>query len=227
MRLSQLRVFHLCVLFAFLIGCSATPVMVQQSSKNGSKTVVPEWNNIFLLTPTLSFKEVKTEQELPPERYGSESILEHLVDYVGETVSQKGFKVIHQTDMAGGQQTELGQVLSSLNNLANKLTKRRKPKRHILDTLHALHDHTGAEGLLVHVFRVKVGSGGTWDPNSGAITPGSSTSHIIACLIDIETGEVMWRNEVFVRCMLDPEKLHECLDMLYSTFPVKQKEVIK
>ena len=60
--------------------------------------------------------------------------------------------------------------------------------------------------LLVQFVRVKQGPGGSWNPYSGAITSGMSTTSFQAALISTRTGQVAWKNEVLERTVVPPSK---------------------
>ncbi len=73
--------------------------------------------------------------------------------------------------------------------------------------------------ILAQFMQVKHGPGATWNPMSGAITSGMSSTLLQAALISTHTGQVIWKNEVFERKALglDDPKLAKAIDSLFVT----------
>ncbi|MGA7341200.1 MAG: hypothetical protein WBX18_11410, partial [Terracidiphilus sp.] len=73
--------------------------------------------------------------------------------------------------------------------------------------------------LLVQFMRVKQGPGGSWNPYSGAIASGMSSTLLQAALISTRTGQVMWKNEVLERSEFSANspRFAKSVDLLYST----------
>lgn len=57
--------------------------------------------------------------------------------------------------------------------------------------------------VLSHELYAKTGPGGSWDPYSGAISSTSSVARYRISLIDCQTGEVIWKNEKYIRKIPD------------------------
>lgn len=73
--------------------------------------------------------------------------------------------------------------------------------------------------ILVQFMKIKKGSGGTYDPWSGAITSGMSSTLFQAALISPSTGRVVWKNEVLERKafpVTDP-RFSKSVETLYQT----------
>jgi hypothetical protein len=52
--------------------------------------------------------------------------------------------------------------------------------------------------LIQHV-RVRLGPGGSWDPNTGMITSAMNTTRMTAAILATTNGQVLWRNQVHLR----------------------------
>ncbi len=225
------RSWLLCLLtvFTMLIGCATSPkpIVIQQPSIGSREVVAPDWDTVFLLTPKLTYKNVQTEEELVPNQYAAEATSKEIVDFANNAIGQKGFRVLQENDLTPDQKTQLTVTLTALTDQAEDLLKQQKEKKSFLAYFRELYEIAGAEGVLVHVLKVKVGAGSYWDPNTGSIASSTSTSHIIAFLLDGTTGEVVWKNEVFFRDVPTTNLLNKSLGMLFSAFPGKNKEETK
>jgi hypothetical protein len=88
--------------------------------------------------------------------------------------------------------------------------------QHILSQLGTLPDDYL---ILVQFIRVKEGPGGSWNPNTGAITSQMSSTLVQAALISTRTGKVTWKNEAFDRKVYraDDPRFAKFVDLLYKT----------
>jgi len=79
--------------------------------------------------------------------------------------------------------------------------------------------------LLVNYVKVKVGSAGTWNPNSGAITSSNSKSTLHAALIQCTTGKALWMDKVLLRELpiLSSQRFSDALKLLFINFPQKER----
>ncbi len=83
--------------------------------------------------------------------------------------------------------------------------------------------------ILAHYTRVKVGPRGHYDPISGAMGPGMSSSYLRSVMLDCQTENILWHNEVFFRDIpkKDDEIFEEALDLLYRNLSVEAGSVEK
>lgn len=223
------KVWLFCFLVAgatIFIGCATSPkpILIQQPSSSNQEGVPPEWKTIFLLTPKLTYQDVQTEAELLPDQYGGKTTSKDIVDFASNVIEQKGLRVLQEHDLTPNQKSQLTVTLAALHDHAGAILKQRNEKEGFLADFRELSEIAGAEGVMGHVLKVKVGAGSYWDPNTGAIASSASTSHILAFLVDATTGEVVWKNEVFFRDVPTTKLLTKSLGMLFSVFPTKKEE---
>jgi len=226
MNLKRSWLFCLLALFAVLSGCAGTQSILTPQSYIGNKDVVtPYWNTVYLLTPKVTFEDVRTERDLSDQYYSNaKATSKNLVEVSGSAILQKGFRFLQENNLTLDQKIELNEVLLALGNQPEDFLKKGKDKGVFLPNLQKLHNVIGTEALMVQILKIKVGGGSFWDPLTGIVTPGTSTSHILAFLVDVKTGEVVWRNEVFFRTLPETEILNKSLEILFSKFPAKEGE---
>jgi hypothetical protein len=87
------------------------------------------------------------------------------------------------------------------------------------ETLGSLGSVLDADLVIVSLLKVKVGRGGYWDPYSGGIYPGTSTSDLMLAILDLREHRVIWTNEVFARRGPDRALLEKMLEMALASFP--------
>ena len=78
--------------------------------------------------------------------------------------------------------------------------------------------------VLVQFFRLEMGPGRSWDPNTGAITSSADSTLIQAALVSGKTGRVIWKGERLVRNKaLKPTDaaLSKTLTEMYRDFDIK------
>ena len=73
--------------------------------------------------------------------------------------------------------------------------------------------------ILIQYAELQQGPGGSWNPNTGAITSSMNSTLVRAALISTRTGAVVWKSENFERKLYRPgdAKFAKFLDQLYST----------
>ena len=73
--------------------------------------------------------------------------------------------------------------------------------------------------LFVQIVKIKNGPGGSWNPNTGAITSRLASTLVQAALISPHTHQVIWKSEEFERKVLRPDdaRFQKLLDQLYQT----------
>ncbi len=200
------------------VGCAQKPMLVPHAYLNNIDASRNSLNRIVLVEPKISFKEVATDQELDPELYGGGSLAEFVKNNVKETVRHKNIDIINVDEIADVDSNLKLDILPNLSQNSDKLLRQRFDKKSISNDLMKIRDVTGADGIIFHYITVKVGRRGTWDPNTGAMTGGTTTSDVIAFLVDVRSGEIIWKNEVFYRDFLEKENLISSFQMLYASF---------
>jgi len=140
---------------------------------------------------------------------------EVLVSAAKAHLNEQGYTLLSLDDV---QDPSVSDLLRQLEPLTNRLAHGaiNDQAREVLNHLSTL-----PENYLVFVqfMEVKEGPGGSWNPNTGAITSAMFSTLVRAALISTRTGTVIWKDENLERKLFhtnDP-KFGKFLDQIYST----------
>lgn len=198
-------------LFLLSIFCLSA-IQACSSSKNivsGTEKAVTVSNkaDIWIFPPTLNYESIQTESPVSSPSFRLAEVGIVLVNQSQTLFEQKGFQ-IHLKEqgvpfLTSNQQLDLFRPIIPENLLAD---------------LHTL-SKSSSPNILVLDLKVKVGTGGSWDPYSGAITSKNHNSRLRAVIIDGSEGKVLWRNEVQLRDIPSPNKKNflDAIQILFQT----------
>lgn len=164
---------------------------------------------VLLLPPEVAYESQATEQRLDPAPYRGEQVSAAIAEKSRHYLLERGFSL----------ETPDGGKYPAPSILARKTPL---PADICAGTPAA---GSGIPVLAIHA-RVIVGAHGTWNPNTGAITAAGHHTRLRAALVDCRTARVLWRNEVVVRQIPEPEstKLEKAIGLLLG---VEGKPVVK
>lgn len=202
-----------------LSSCATSPILVTTSPISGE--VAPN-TDIIIVQPLLKFERIHDEAILPASDYQGNAIEAKMLAYAKSVVEMRKFVIVdpqiyHEVEVAGlfNQLCSMSPKLSIgvVDNGANILFKR-------------LASFNERIAVLMQFFKVKVGPGGYWNPNTGAIASSMSNAVLQASLISCSTGKVLWRNQILTRQLPQPEsqQFSEALKLLYQSFPMRKEE---
>lgn len=203
------------ILAFFLTSCATMPKTI--STTPAYEAVLPADSRIFILQPLLKFERLQDEVILDPSNFGGTSIVSSLNTTARNAVLRSKYQVAETEVMNAPEIVDLYSRLQSLSSrlAAGQLNDEADTT---LQRLSALDQNLV---ILSHFLYAKVGRGGYWNPMSGAIGSSMSTSRLQVSLIRCSTGQVLWKNEVFLRQLpqVDNPKFAESLQLLYANFP--------
>jgi hypothetical protein len=176
-----------------------------------------------VLTPKVVFEDTQTESPLDSTAHGGPGLVTALTERAIAALKAKDIPYaayVSDGDLVA-EQKKLAEQASAL---ANRLI-RVNPDPEAIRFIQGLAATNVLVAVLVQYVRVKVGPSGTWDPNSGAITSGASSSHFRAALLECQTGRGLWQNSVLLRKLPDPSAsdFNKVLTVLYSTLNPQNK----
>ena len=214
-------VILLLISLIFLCSCAATTPVSQNNSEQSRMVLDSTYNSILILKPLVRFERLKDESRLPDSSYGGDAFGTKLViDAITEVDSHHFIPV----DTRSSSNGKLVSIYNSLQSMSPEITSGfiNNKAKGILIQLDSLMEHPL---VLVQYFKVKIGTGGSWDPYSGAITSSNSSTSFFASLISCKTGEVFWKNQVLLRDSPQINNLNfkESIDLLYKTFPMRKE----
>jgi hypothetical protein len=174
---------------------------------------------VIVLDPWVQFEDVRSDSIIPSSATQDEIFRSRLLAAAtGEVEARKlsmvkpeSFSDLHVAD-------DCARLRSVSSRLARGIVN--EEAREILKRLADVND---GYAILVQFMRVKVGPGGSWNPYSGAITSSISSTLLQAALVASKTGQVIWKNEVFVRKTFRPDspEFTKKLGLLYQTLAAK------
>ena len=151
----------------------------------------------------LKYESISNDAPLPQATYKGEEAGDFLVSHSAEILSKGGFGVLNAKALSNEDskfKTAYNIMLDERINLF-----RSSLSTDLANYLKAFGESSNNANILVLLLRVKVGSSGTWDPFSGAITSGSSYTRLKAVLVETKSGRSLWKNEVQLREIPKPD----------------------
>jgi len=131
-------------------------------------------------------------------------------------LGEAGMRVLTVDSLASSDLGAVGDAVRRLTEESRVLVSVRKDKSALLPALKQVADISGAGVACVQTVRVKVGSGAMYDPNSGAMAQGTNSTAIAIAFVSLTTGEVVWKNEAFVRYLPSSGKFEKAVKMLFA-----------
>jgi len=194
------------LLLPLLLFSSCATTSQHLSSNSGKEASYIAYEKIIIMPAILKYVSISNDAPLPPATYKGEEAGTFLVSYSSELLSKKGFSVLDAKALSNEDskfKTAYNKILGERVNLF-----RSSSDSDLADDLKVLAESSDNAGVLILMLRVKVGPSWTWNPYSGAITSSSSYTRLKAVLVETESGHKLWKNEVQLREIPDPESLY-------------------
>lgn len=197
-----------------LCGC-ASPRVVPSRSQPALTAQVKPGLSICVLDPKLTYETTGNEEAVDGSRFGANEVKADLVRTASDALTTNGFSAQRPGDLS---------LASELSAESDELLRTAKSAA-TLERLEALGKRLPVDAVLVQCFRVKIGPGGSWDPNTGAITSAMNSGHLRAAILDTRGGRVWWRNEVYLREVprVDRKNYRRAVDALYQQQNANEK----
>jgi hypothetical protein len=187
--------------------------------QRGSAAATPSQSTakVIVLAPQVTFEQLSAGSHA--RNSDSASFESALTSAANASLGTRKYALVAPESL---QNSSAGDWLKQLQPLTSRLARGvvNEDAQHILSQFGTLPDDYL---ILVQFMRVKQGPGGSWNPYSGAITSGMSSTLLQAALISTRTGQVIWKNEVLERSQFsaDSPKFAKSVDLLYSTLVAK------
>jgi len=207
-------VFLLLVWFVLSCSCATKPIAISHSPV--SECTLGQQTSVFIMQPLLKFERIESETDIPADNYGGKAIESGIVRAAKTTLASRKFSIVDYRKQTGKTAEICCQVCSLSSRLSQGVVDDNSK-----GLLGSLGGQVEGRTALLNSLKVKVGSGGSWDPNSGAITSSNTYSVLRAALLNCEEGSVLWKNQVLLRQLPKPgdPKFNEALMLLYENFP--------
>jgi hypothetical protein len=170
----------------------------------------------MILSPRLSFEHLQSTSTIAAGELDGPLLEKRMAMAAAEAVRARGLSAV---DCFAGDPAE-ATTCSALEGFATDLSRgRATPEaRAVLPSA----DSGAADiAVLASSMRGKLGPGGYWDPNSGAIRKAMSSVTLRAALVRVQDQQTLWSNQVLLRDIPDhaAEEFQESLQLLYQSLP--------
>lgn len=216
------RSFFVAVSILMLyMGCATIPqpVLIPQTSA-GNRALPAQWRTVLVIDPVKQFRNAYTDAEIPESKTGFKGYFKALNDqtikHTTAIFSRKNLKIYKGSDLPADQLSELNKVLPEFIRDPEVLISHRQVNAAYLPVFQRLKAAAGAEAVLIFTYNVKAGAAEYFSICSGQLAPSTSTTDMTAYLIDAQTGEVVWQNELFYRELLEHFYLKKLLTALFQ-----------
>jgi hypothetical protein len=188
-------------------GTIQTPFMQGMAEKN---------ETIFLMPPLLSFEQASDESPLPPDQYGGEIVREVMMTEVPNGLSEIGIKCMLADDIPSDQQAVAMDLINNLLEESAVITSIYKDKSYIIPKLQQLKTITNLSSACFQIVKVKIGSGSYYNPYSGEMALGTSSSSIKVYIVSLDDGKILWSNKAIARNQPKSSKFRQAVRMVFS-----------
>ncbi len=202
-----------------LLGCATTTAPVVSGSLNTKalSEFTSTGGKIFLTTPVVTFENASTESPLPSASFGGEYVESFVLRTASSELKKIGIETVTVSKTKPLENMDqIKPVLDKIMENRKILTSSYKDKSSLVPHLHKLKMYTGTEVIGFQTVRVKVGRGSTYDPNSGAMSQGTSSSSIKFVLVSLSDGAILCKNSALVRYLPATEKFKKAVSMLFD-----------
>ena len=169
-----------CVLM--LCGCATVtnPVYRNRQENDRSFKGVVSGKKVLILQPFITTCTTDTEAPVAPESCGAVSLANVLENSAKSKCQEAGASATIAKEYVTVQNGHIKEALQTINSKGPILLSYYKDKSELLTSLKALAQATGSEMVCAYSIVVKVGVKGGWDPNTGAIWQGTSSTSVKA-----------------------------------------------
>jgi hypothetical protein len=182
------------LLLAVMIACLTPFVLAAQERPDRAPKKAEI--KVVVLRPLLEFDALQANTaNRTGHTSGSEDFEAKLLATATETVTSRKFTAVTPEVL---QNTTAEDRPKQLQPLVSRLARGivNEEARAILNDLATV---TGNSAVLVQFMRIKTGPSGSWNPWTGQITSGMSSTVLQVSLISCQTGQVLWKNESVTR----------------------------
>lgn len=216
---SLLSVVAALTSLALFTACVSSPVVVPKTTD-----LAPEINrdlSILIIPPCLKFESIQDEKPLKASDYNGDAIEKRMIAVAQQALNSKGFAAHDRETDSRSSTPETDNRFYSLSPKLSQGVVSDGDKRY-MKQLASTDDRLS---VLVSYIKVKVGTGAAWNPMSGIIRSDNSSCFLHSALIHCTTGQVLWKNQIFLRELpqIESESFSDSLDLLYRNFPNRKQ----
>jgi hypothetical protein len=177
------------------VGAASGPAHVAQaaSQPGAQPTIAGPETRVVILDPALRFESVTDESPVPMNEGVLRAYSDVLSAQATAVVQRRKLAVVDIESTAG-----VAEIAADLQPLVARLARGalNADTVALLARLAAIDQNFA---VLAIRMRAKSGVGGSWNPNTGAITSSMNTTELSAALVSRGAGRVVWKNDVALR----------------------------
>jgi hypothetical protein len=217
-KIGHRRQVLLCLSVVLVLVLSLASIQAGAQEKQAAPNPPQPAVKVIILPPQVVFEQLTAYSR--GHNFGGVSFEPALFKAANTILSTQGYTVVMPESLQDN--TNAIDWLTQLQPLTSRLSR-----GVINDEARQIFSHLGTlpENYLIFIqfMRIKEGPGGSWDPNTGAITSQMSSTILQAALISPRTGQVVWKNDVLERSVFraDSPKFTKSVNLLYSTLSTK------
>ena len=200
-----------------IVGCvtKTSPVFVDPPNEILLPHEIQKGETVIIFFPYITYHDVQTDNELSSESFKVDILSEKMISIAKTNFIQKGLNVLTVNDLPEDKKGNANDILKELKINSPLILAYYKKKEPVLEKLNQLQNVSGASMGYVQHIKVNVGKGGGWDPNSGAMWSGTSSSTAKGVLISLDDGKIIWARELFIRVLPDSNTFFNALEKMY------------
>lgn len=213
--------FMFCLIV--LSGCATVTNSVHVKRQENDQTfkAAVAGKKIFILQPFISAKTTNHEAPVAHDSCGATSLSNLIEESIRNIGQETGASPLIARNDAAFIETYLQddsakEAITTLEDNHNVLLSYYRDKTELVPSLRSIAEATGAELICAYSINVKVGGSGGWDPNSGRIWQGTSSTSVKAVLISTSTGKILWGNEMFARTIASDTQAIKAAEKLFT-----------
>ncbi|MBK7940049.1 MAG: hypothetical protein IPJ82_24545 [Lewinellaceae bacterium] len=172
---------------------------------------VPRDSSVLLLPVFLQYEDIYTDNPLDPAKHKGRESGKIFDSLAIQNLTQAGIRAF----MADPADSLQGSLIAAGKNLLRPVTPAA-----LRTSIAEVARNARCRYVLACSFRVKVGPGGYWDPNSGAIGSNASYARFHVSLLDPYTtdGKPCWTQDVELRKLPQPDskRFSEAVQLLFQ-----------
>jgi hypothetical protein len=190
------KVAFLC-LFLILVSCATSSYKkLSVATPVTNQTYVDTSLFIMVLTPDVSYESVYNEKEV--DNGQTKVVLQKNLEIrTLIALKNKGFRC-NSTNQTDGRTSGFEKELSEIQNNSDLIFKA-YPDEELKNKIQSFGSKTGITAIMVVDCDAKVGSGGSWNSQTGSITAKNDRTIVKAVLIKTSDCSKLWTNSVQLR----------------------------
>jgi len=210
------------LMIMLLTGCNTAPVIVKPTSMDVPVVHIAKHQKILIIVPSVTAKNVYSGGPSTPNQFKMDGYAGLMASLAKKGLKEKGFVVATQEDVRNSQDNPMEAVLRELTEFTPILASPYKENAGALPLLKQLEGGMGIDLVCAMSLVVKEGKPPGYNPMSGEMWQGATSSAFRAALISTSSGQAVWNNEVYVRKPPDDQVITKSMELLFKSLTIEK-----